>query len=61
MNIDSLADLIDGGPVTAAEAVTADDDYSRLTKELEALRMENQRMRDVIETMRCALHALTVT
>jgi hypothetical protein len=55
-----LAELIDGGPVTAAEAVTAESDYSRLANEAHALRLENQRLRDVIGTINGALEALNL-
>lgn len=60
MNLDNLADLIDGSAVTASEAVAAESEYSSLANEAHALRMENQRLRDVIGTINCALEALNL-
>jgi len=60
LNVDGLADLIDGAPITAAEAVSGESEYSRLANEAHALRMENQRLRDVIGTINCALEAINL-
>ena len=60
MNLDSLAQLIDGGSLTAEESVKAESEFRRLANEVHALRIENRRLRDAIETINCALDALNL-
>lgn len=60
MNLDNLAQLIDGGSLPAEEAVKAESEFRRLANEVHALRMENERLRDVIGTINCALEALNL-
>lgn len=54
INFDALADLID------KETTAAENAYSRLANDAHQLRMENQRLRDVIGTINCALDALNL-
>lgn len=58
MNFDHLALLIDGGSVSASEAIAAESDYRRMANEAHALRLENDRLRNAICTITCALEAL---
>lgn len=58
MNLDNLANLIDGGTITAEEAVTAESQYSRLADEAHQLRIENIRLHEVIDTINCAIEAV---
>jgi len=58
MNLDSLAKLIDGNAVTASEAVADESAYSRLANEAHQLRLENIRLREVIDTINCAIEAV---
>ena len=60
MNLDNLAQLIDGGSLTAEESVKAESEFRRLANEVHALRIENRRLRDAIETINCALDALNL-
>lgn len=58
MNLENLSALIDGAPVTAAEAVSGESEYSRLANEAHQLRLENIRLREVIDTINCAIEAV---
>ena len=58
MNLENLSALIDGAPVTAAEAVFGESEYSRLANEAHQLRLENIRLREVIDTINCAIEAV---
>jgi len=60
MNLDSLAQLIDDGSLTAEESVKAESEFRRLANEVHALRIENRRLRGAIETINCALDALNL-
>jgi len=60
MNLDNLAQLIDGGSLPAEEAVKAESEFRRLANEVHALRMENRRLRDAIGTINCALEAINL-
>ena len=60
MNLDNLANLIDGGSLTSEESVKAESEFRRLANEVHALRMENRRLRDAIGTINCTLDALNL-
>lgn len=57
-NLETLCEMLDGGSISAAEALEVDSEYASKQNELAKLRFENERLRDALETIDCVLRVI---
>lgn len=56
--IEKLCTMLDEGSISAAEALSVDQEYSEQQNEIARLRFENERLRDALDTIDCVLNVL---
>ena len=59
-DLSNICSAIDCGNISQDDDDVCESQYSRLENEANALRLENQRLRDAIGTINCALDALNL-
>ena len=59
-DLSNLCSAIDWGNISPDDDDLSESQYSRLANEAHALRIENQRLRDAINTIECAIEAARV-
>lgn len=59
-DLSNLCSAIDWGDISLDDDDLAESQYSRLANEAHALRLENEKLRDAIKTIECAIEAARV-
>ena len=59
-DLSNLCSAIDWGDISPDDDDLAESQYSRLANEAHALRLENEKLRDAIKTIECAIEAARV-
>ena len=59
-DLSNLCSAIDWGDISLDDDDLAESQYSRLANEAHTLRLENEKVRDAIKTIECAIEAARV-